>query len=365
MRVVHVITGLGQGGAEAALVRLLAEHRSVGFSSRVISFLDKGYYTPIIRDLGIRVDELGEYRPLKALQLVNHFDPDVVQLWTYYPLSLSPFIRRARAVIWSIRCSLQSLPTEKPHQKLAIYGSALLARLPKAIVYNSRQGQLDHETKLLYPKATGTVIPNGFDTTHFFPKRDRRELGRRALGIANDEIVVGNLARFHPVKNQELLLQAARMTLDMGLKFRLVFGGAGAHFENSSFAELVKKYELKDRCLALGPQDDTPAFFDLCDIFVSSSIGEGFPNVIGEAMAMELPIVATDVGDTRRLVGGIGGVVPSNNAVALAKELSSLLRRPLRSRLAIGRAGRARIEESFTSRAVGASYADLYHRLCG
>ena len=103
-----------------------------------------------------------------------------------------------------------------------------------------------------------------------------------------------------------------------------------------------------DNVRSLGLRRDMPALFDAADAFVLASAWEGMPLVIGEAMAMEKPIVATDVGGVRELVGDTGALIPAQHPAALAEAMLALMRTPADARRAQGRAARRRIATSFS-----------------
>jgi glycosyltransferase involved in cell wall biosynthesis len=120
-----------------------------------------------------------------------------------------------------------------------------------------------------------------------------------------------------------------------------------------------------DEVIALGSVADMPRFYGALDIStLSSSHGEGFPNVIVEAMACGIPVIATDVGDSARLLAhASGAVVPPRNPRALADAWLTLARKSAGLRAAIGMAGRARVQEAYSLEAMTAAYDALYARL--
>jgi glycosyltransferase involved in cell wall biosynthesis len=110
----------------------------------------------------------------------------------------------------------------------------------------------------------------------------------------------------------------------------------------------------------LGLRRDLPALLDAADGFVLASAWEGMPLVVGEAMAMERPVVATDVGGVRELVGDAGVLVPASDSEALANAMASLMERSAEDRRRLGRAARNRIESQFSMNARADEWDDLY-----
>jgi len=134
---------------------------------------------------------------------------------------------------------------------------------------------------------------------------------------------------------------------------------------DSAAMNMVRECGVQDRVLLLGPLDDIAGFMNGLDVFCLSSRAEGFPNVLGEAMACGVPCVATDVGDVRRVMGNTGHVLPVGDSVMMAKSIIKLFSATSAQRKALGRAGRARMEQEYSLEAVASLYMNMYARLRG
>jgi glycosyltransferase involved in cell wall biosynthesis len=132
-------------------------------------------------------------------------------------------------------------------------------------------------------------------------------------------------------------------------------------------AELASRLQISSRVRFLGPRDDIARVMPAFDLLtLTSSYGEGFPNVVGEAMACGVPCVVTDVGDSAALVGDAGDVVPPRQPAALADAWRRLLTEPVHERRARGERARARIMREFSLPAIVRRYEALYERIaCG
>jgi glycosyltransferase involved in cell wall biosynthesis len=129
----------------------------------------------------------------------------------------------------------------------------------------------------------------------------------------------------------------------------------------SSFVSgFAVEHGLMKQVHLLGLRRDMTALFDAADGFVLSSAWEGMPLAVGEAMAMEKPVVATNVGGTRELVGKAGSIVPAGDSDALAAAMLDLMRLPVEIRLTLGRAARARIAGQFSMDARANEWEELY-----
>jgi glycosyltransferase involved in cell wall biosynthesis len=112
-----------------------------------------------------------------------------------------------------------------------------------------------------------------------------------------------------------------------------------------------------------GRRHDLHAVYPAFDVSGTSSLGEGFPNVVGEAMACGVPCVVTDVGDSRQIVGDTGLVVPPGDPAALAAAWEEVLRTPAAERRELGARARKRIEDNYSMKAIARRYEELYTRV--
>ncbi|MCC6735178.1 MAG: glycosyltransferase [Bauldia sp.] len=359
MRVLHVITGLYTGGAEGQLMRLVGR-RSVE-NERVVSLVGGGANAEALRDAGHDVVELDGVRGRPGVGLVlgvareiSSFRPDYVLSWLYhanlYALSALALIgRRPRQqLIWNIRGSAMRLENHGRSVRAASRLGAWLSARPAAIVVNSETGQRDHAA-IGYRPRRWAVIHNGVDTDEFAPDVDDRARMRAALGLRPDELVVLFAGRADPQKDFSTFLAAIGMVPGV----RVLCAGRGTE-------------DLPDHpaLIRLGQRLDMPSVYRAADLLVSSSAyGEGFANVVAEAMASGVPVVATDVGDIHAIVGQHGFVVPPCDPLALAAAIRTGLGLDQAARTTLAELARQRIRELFSfDRNVGA-YRELYASL--
>ena len=225
---------------------------------------------------------------------------------------------------------------------------------------NSEAGRAAH-LRLGYRPRRWEVIPNGFDTALFRPDPKSRAAMRRALGIPGKAPLIGMLARFDPMKDHATFLAAAAHLAAERPDIHFLVAGRGVIPENSA---LAAGPALAGRLHLLGERPDAPCLLAALDIAtLTSAFGEGFPNVIGEAMACAVPPVATDVGDAKLLIGATGRVVPPRNPVALAAAWDEILALNPGHRAAMGAAARERIVGNYSLQAVIERYSALYETL--
>lgn len=373
MRVLHVITGLGVGGAERTLFNLLRGGLSERSDTAVVSLLDKGKLGEPIRKLGVPVYLLGMRRRWPGPRVVRRLrsimretSPDLIQGWMYHgnlaasgASKLSP---GRPAVVWNVRHSLCRLEAEKPLTRQIIRANRLLSRGVQGIIYNSRLSCGQHSHFGFYDRRA-RVIPNGFDLERLQAVREIGQEVRAELGLASDVLVVGHVARFHPMKDQAGFLRAAVQVARVLPHVRFLVMGREVSIENPALTGIIPS-ELLERFVFIGERHDTERFMQAMNILVSSSAwGEAFPNVLGEAMACEVPCVATDVGDSADIVGDTGFIVPPSDRGALTEGLLAMLGKDTAERERLGREARDRVARYYSLPRTVERYAGLYEDL--
>jgi glycosyltransferase involved in cell wall biosynthesis len=370
--VLHLITGLEMGGAERALYGLVAGGLLEFGSLVVLSLRDEGVYGPRFRELGVPVHTLGMSRGMpktndiiRLTKLVRSVKPDVIQGWMYHgnlAASIAAVFAPGKpAVAWNVRQSMYDLASEKRMTRQVIRANRFLSPRADALLYNSQLSRTQHEA-FGFASRRGRVIPNGFDLEALEPNLSIRESVRKTLGVSRDELIVGHVARFHPMKDHASYLRAAVIVAERNADVRFVLVGRDVSLDNSALSGIVPPH-LAGRFICMGERSDVYRLMQAFDVFCQSSWSEAFPNVLGEVMASGVPCVATDVGDSACIVGDTGRMVPPINPSALAEAVIALLSIPKSGRVALGRAARKRIESRYNLSAIVSSYADLYGKL--
>ena len=370
----HIITSLGTGGAQRALHNILSGGLARGGDSAVVSLRDEGTQGAAIRDLGVAVYALGIHdgmpslRSMKTLRrVVADVQPEVIQGWMYHgnlvaSLAARMVSGRRPAIAWNVRHSLYSLGAEKLLSRQVIRVNRWTSAEANAIVYNSWLSREQHEA-FGFASGRGQVIPNGFDLAGLQPDAECGQASRRALSIPRDAIVIGHVARFHPMKGHATFLRTVVGIMRQRSDVMCLLAGREVNLKNSALVGIVPP-DLEARFRFVGERDDVPNLMRAMDVFcLSSAWGEAFPNVLGEAMALHVPCVATDVGDSRDIVADTGEVVPPSDCDALARGLLTMLNRTPEERAKLGEAARARIEARYALPSVVGQYRGLYERV--
>jgi glycosyltransferase involved in cell wall biosynthesis len=177
--------------------------------------------------------------------------------------------------------------------------------------------------------------------------------------------LVGLVGRYDPQKDHRTFLRAAGELARVRADVRFVMCGPGVDGENRELVRQIAELGIGGRCSLLGPVEDPRGVLNALDVLVcSSAFGEGFPNVLGEAMACGVPCVTTDVGDAAMIVAGSGRVVTVGDWRALAREVGALLELDPAARAELGATARARVQRDFSLPGVARRFEELYVELC-
>lgn len=334
MRVVHLISGLGQGGAETVLTRLVSHSSSENI---VISFGDDGVFGASLREAGIAVHTLNMrpgkigFKDLIALRnLLKALQPDVVQTWMYHADLFGGMVARLSGfshIAWGIRNSGASLKeTSKTNYYLARVSAVLSRLIPQRIIVCGEQAAKIH-AGWGYSADKMTVIQNGYNLEQWKPSLENRLQYRQQLGLSENTPVLGFVARWNPLKDHPSLLKAFSFAKKEYPEAVLVLVGKGLEQSNESLMTLLieNNLRLEKDVKLLGMRNDVPQLMPALDIHVLSSIAEGFPNVVSESMACGVPNVVTDVGDAAFIVGDNGWVAQPANPENLALKIKEAL----------------------------------------
>jgi glycosyltransferase involved in cell wall biosynthesis len=296
------------------------------------------------------------------MALIRREQPALLQTWMYHADLLGSIATRVGPpvpVIWGIRRSALDPLLLKP----ATYAAGKLCAamsgwLPAPIVCCSETALEGHVRKG-YRRGRMSVIPNGFDVARFQPDPMARTALRDELGLAAEAQLVGLAGRFDPQKDHRSFVRAAGI-LAQRSPAHFLMCGSGVDRDNRELARWLRAAGCAERVHLLGLRRDMPRIIAALDIAVSSSISEGFPNVVGEAMACAVPCVVTDVGDSARIVDDTGWVVPPADPPALAAAIAEVLALSTAARTACGERARRRIAAHYSVTAVAARYGALY-----
>ncbi|WP_022663500.1 glycosyltransferase [Paucidesulfovibrio longus] len=355
MNILFLARSLDPGGAERQLAALANGLAGRGHEVHVAVFYAGG---TLERDLdGVALHDLRKTGRWDALgftlrvrALVRRLRPDILHGYLGTPnlltVLLRPFGPRYRAV-WGVRAAFMDLARygrlEQAHYAL----ERLLSRRADLILLNSLAGR-NHAVANGFPQEKMHVVPNGIDTDRFRPLPQFRDRLRSEWGIPRNALLVGLPGRLDPMKDHPVFLNAVAMLQRQkpDACFACIGDGEGRYAR--SLREMAERLGLGPRLVWTGARRDMPEVYGALDLVCLSSYGEGFPNVLGEAMACGVPCVATDAGDSAEILGELGMIVPPRDPEALAKAMLDMLERAENEGQALRNSLRSRILEKFS-----------------
>lgn len=367
--VLHIISGLKVGGAETMLHRLVKKTRGNKNFRAIIVALDPdgGMRDQFIKDnielyvYNFKRNPISEFRRL--IGFLRFIRPDLVQTWMYHADLIggwAAWFAGRIPVIWGIHTLQIKHGVSKMtcvFRKLSAWSSYIIPTRILCVADAARQAH----ARVGYDINKCVVLPNGFDVDEEPLNLDERESLRSALGVSADEMLVGVVGRFNPDKDYRNFLEAALQVLTVRDRVKFLMVGREVDIHNQEINNWIQELGLpSERFIRLGARSDVLKLLSALDVFCSSSQSEAFPLVVGEAMLMAKPCVATDVGDTARLLGTTGILVPPRNATELARGMLQILGEDAEERLKLGAQARARVVDEFSMQCYVEKLENLY-----
>jgi len=337
VKILFLLRSLNYGGAERQLVLLAKGLHERGHHIVVVTFYSGGPLERELQEAGVRVRPLHKrgrwdllYFLFRLTRVVREERPDILHSYltdqNLVAILLKPLFPKSR-IVWGVRCSMMDSKQYDWVAGLSLKLTCRLATFADVIIANSHVGR-EHHVALGYPAQKTVVISNGIETKRFRPDPKARDRIRAEWDIPEHEKLIGLVGRLDPMKDHSNFLNAAALLVREGKQFRFVCVGDGPIEYRASLQELSRTLGLEEYMTWVSARADVSDIYSALDLLVSSSsFGEGFSNVIGEAMACGVPCAVTDVGDSAWVVGDQGAVVPPKNSVALADAIQKLLNR--------------------------------------
>lgn len=354
MSIVLLVRSLNYGGTERQLVELAKGLRAQGHSVVVVVFYGGGPLVAELEDSGISVavlEKQGRWDLVRFLyrlaRLLRRLRPQVIYSFLVEPsliaVALRPLLPSTQ-IVWGVRASNMAFAWYDWFPRFNFQVSRVFARFADCIIANSRAGATYHARRG-YPAAKLAVVSNGIDLDRFRPDVQAGRHTRSQWGLEGSHRVVGIVGRHDPIKDHSTCLEAFSILRQAGTEFRLVCVGDEVAGHTELLHARAEALGISDKVLWVPPQKDMTAVYNAFDVLCSSSVSEGFSNVLAEAMACGVPCVATDVGDAAMILDGCGFVVAPGDPQGLASGIRQALGAlgPERAR-----ACRERIERKFS-----------------
>ena len=328
MRILHIITGLGTGGAEATLFKFIQSAENDSHS--VISLLGRGWYASEFEKLGVPVFAIQMSRRsinlakiIRIWCIVRSIKPDIIKTWMYHSNLIGGIIGKTLRipVVWGIHNSALSSSRSRIQTRMIDKMCSIISNsVPDKIVACANCSR-DVHVKNGYNASKIQVIQNGYDTAKFAPNSSAREILREQWGVNKSTFVIGMVARYDSEKDHSTVIKSIRSLIDAGHDLKLVLVGSNIKGDNRVIVNELRDNNMESHTLLLGERRDIADIMNAIDIHVLCSFSEAFPNVLCEAMACGTPCVGTNVGDVEDIIGGTGFIVPVQDVSSMVNAI--------------------------------------------
>jgi len=329
MKILHIINGLNDGGAEAILYQVTTGTPAI--QHIVVSLLPDGKYAKLLATNGIKVYTLNINglisllrAPIKLRKIILESNPVIVQTWMYHSDVFGGILSRifgVKKIIWSIHNSTLKFKQVKMSTILISRIAAILSYIvPDRIVYCAQSARNEQE-KIGYCKSRANVVTNGYDLSRYNPHGPKLNIP----SLLNCDFKIGYVGRDHPHKDLQTLFRGFKKFCDADHSATLFMCGFDFVNTNLKLIEMIHMHGLQDHVVLLGPQLEIENFYRAIDVLVLSSASEAFPNVLNEAMACGVPCISTNVGDCRDIIGSTGWIIQPKDCDAMCKSLDLAL----------------------------------------
>jgi glycosyltransferase involved in cell wall biosynthesis len=332
MNIVHIITGLGDGGAEHVLFKICKYDNDN--NHMVISLKGPGKYYSLLKKIGIKVYCLNIklysiHKIIFLIKILRSLKPDIVQTWLVHADFLGGIAARLagiKNILWNVRYSNIEIGKAKLTTILIIKILSMLSyKVPKIIITVSKKAKKIYEISG-YNKKIFKFIPNGYDFSILKVNKVEKINFKKKINIKKKLILIGSVARYDPQKDHYNLLNALSIVKSKNINFLCVLVGSNINLNNINLVSEIKRLGLSKHVKLFGQTNNISQVMNGLDLhLLSSSYGEGFPNVVAESMACGTPCVVTNVGDTAFVVGKTGWVVPPKNSIKLARAIEKAI----------------------------------------
>jgi glycosyltransferase involved in cell wall biosynthesis len=366
MRIVYVLTSLGMGGAERQVLALATRMVDRGHAVALLVLrppLPEQWPTSIeVHHLDIRKTPGSVLLGLaNAHRFLRTFRPDLLHSHSFHANMIARALKLLHPAFVSISTVHNVYEGGWPRM-LAYRLTDVLSRRTTA-VSQAAADRFIHIRAVPHQKCI--VLTNGIDTEEFLPNANRREQMRSAMS-ANSDFTWLTAGRIAPAKDYPNLLRAfAQVWASQPKAYLWIAGEAAANALAADLRALASELGIADSVRWLGLRRDLPALLDAADGFVLASAWEGMPLALGEAMAMQKPVVATEVGGVRELAGDSAALVSPADSQALAGAMLNVMRMSADDRRSQGRAARTRIETQFSMDSKASEWEALYGTVLG
>lgn len=322
-KILFIAPDVDSGGAENILFNIVKMNNSKDVF--IISLTKGGYYGEKLRKEGYKLYALNMKKNIfiflkvfKLLFMIITLNPKIVHTWLYHSNLIGGILAwfvGIKKIYWSIHHDFEY------SDFLTMIEMKILGLMsyfvPNKIIYCSEASKNNH-IKNGYNKEYSQIILNGVSTKDYKPNKSFRNEIRNKLNIGDNCFLIGNISRYHPLKDHDNLLKALFILDKYDINFKCILVGKGLSIQNQDLVDKINSYQLMDKIILYGKSFKISKIINAFDLNILSSKKESSPLVLLESMASGVPCITTDVGDARKIVSDTGWIVEPSNHRALA-----------------------------------------------
>jgi len=370
IKILYLVTELKTGGVKTLILGLVKKLDRKKFEPVVVSITPIAEIGKKIEEEGVKVLSLSanfkyiRYSPLIVLRLISIINKEKPEILHSHIFS-ADFLGRIIGKFCKVPIIISTIHNEKFgrefYEKLLKY-TEKFCDMTTIVSQNVAKVMVE---KKVVSEGRFRVIYNGIELNSFNLDKDlMRKKIRSELNLKENQKVLISVGRLTEQKGYPCLIEAFNNLIKKYPDLALIILGEGE--DREKLEREVKIKNLKENISFLRNKDNVPEYLAASDVFVSSSLWEGLPLSILEAMASRLPVIATQVGGVPEIIkeGETGFLVEPKNSKALAEKIGYLLSLPQEERKKVGEKGRKLVEEKFTLDKMVKSYENLYEEFC-
>jgi len=369
IKVAHLVLGLGKSGAETMLYQIIKYRTSMAPEYKVISLGLSHYYEKKIREQGVKVVEITDTNRLRRIKKTITIirsevrDADIICSWLYIANALAFFLRRPnQRIIWCVRHSDISFRNNSLKTFFLSRACSLLSKGVHVIAYNGNRARQIHESIGYKPKMS-VVLDNGVEIDEYTNNTEKGKSIKRQLEIDDRLKVILSVARNNKIKDLPTFVKMFSLVHKMDKKTVAIMCGSGIDKDNGELVDLCSQLGLNiDRDIfLLGFCEDVSALMNTADVYVLHSRGEAFPNTLIQAMSCGKPVVSTDVGDVRAIIGDERFVVEVGDYNQLAQRVYNVINMDKEEIDVLSKTNRDRIVQNYNIKMIVKEYEKVFH----
>ena len=333
-KLVFISPGLDCGGAENILFNIAINKNLKDIV--IISLTDIGFYGSLLQNQGYKVYSLNMKRNfllvfkfIYLIILIKKFKPEYVHTWLYHANligGIAAKIAGIKKIFWSIHHDYEY---SNIIMMIEIKILTILSYLiPDKIIFCSGLSKRNH-LKNGFKKLISKTRENGISTSKFRPNKKYRSELRDKLNLTKDCFLLGNVSRYHPLKDHENLLKALSLINNKKINFKCILVGKGLSNRNKELVKKIKNFNLSDKVILYGNSFEIYKIMAGLDLHVLSSKKEAFGMVILEAMSTGIPCLSTNVGEAKSIIGNKDWIVEVDDPYSLAIKITNILKQKI------------------------------------